>query len=572
MAEDLGASGVPVVNAGVDCLARGGGEPAKLGSEEMQKYIQDALDLVEFCRGGADTEWGAVRAAMGHEEPFELKYIGIGNEQWGDDFFAHYAAFVDAFAEAAESDPELFEGIELMFTAGVDDGDSGSHYMASYEYIEKWLKKNPDKTIDDFAGATDHHYYNEPEWFFAHADYYDPENYSRTEFTETVYGGGIQVFLGEYAAKSNTWRAALAEAAYMTGLERNGDIVRMAAYAPLFGNLTGLHWAPDLIWFNNHTSTSSVNYYVQKIFSINAGTSLIESELIGADKTEKGLSGKIGLGTWSTSATFDNLKITDNETGKLISEDDFEDNDTLKKWDRITDGTWAIKKGQLIQSSTVTDTEKYSKNGTMAYFGKTVWDNYTMTVDVTKTGGAEGFLIAFAVGDEDNNYFWNIGGWGNTVSCLQRVENGTKTDQIGGTEKSFKVVNNRTYSLKIVVTENNIKCYIDDKLYIDYTVKSSAEAEAYHVVSTDETGDIIIKLVNVTGKVKTFAIDIAGLSGVSATAEIDLVAGTSLENDNILGQKEVVTMTESTLEGVSEQFNYTVPKYSVTVLRIKTEK
>ncbi len=570
LAEDIGAIGVPVVNAGVACIVRGG-ESAPLASAQMKKFIKDALDLVEFCRGGTDTEWGAVRASLGHPEPFELKYVGIGNEQWGDDFFAHYAAFVDAFAEARAADPELFEGVELMFTAGPDDCDSGSGiYMPSYEYIEKWLKKNPDKTLADFAGATDHHYYNTPEWFLNHANYYDPENYSRTEFTKTPFGGGIQVFLGEYAAQSNTWKAGLAEAAYMTGLERNGDIVRMAAYAPLFGNLTAMHWAPDLIWFNNHTSTASVNYYVQKIFSTNAGTELLKSELIGAEKKMEGFSGKIGVGTWNTSASFDNIKIVDNDTGKVLAEQSFDDKDALRRWEKITDGAWSIKKGKLVQSSTATDTAQFGNNGTVMYYGKPMWKNYTFTVDVTKTGGAEGFLIPFAVGDEDNNFFWNIGGWGNTVSCLQEVKSGAKTDQLAGTSKRFAVANNRTYSLKIVVSEYNVKCYIDDKLYVDYTLGKTADAEAYHVVSTDETGDIIVKLVNVTGKTKTFAIDITG-ANITGKAEVDLAAGTSLTNDNILGEKEVVTMTTSELNGLSEKFNYTVPKYSVTVLRIKTK-
>ena len=154
--------------------------------------------------------------------------------------------------------------------------------MASYEEAARWLAEHPDRTIEDFAGATDHHYYNSPSWFYNHVDYYDEKNYSRdTEhMTETKFGGGINVFLGEYAAQSNTLNAALSEAAYMTGLERNGDIVKMAAYAPLFGNLTALHWAPDLIWFNNVTSTCSVNYYVQQVFAKNAGSALLSSTLM----------------------------------------------------------------------------------------------------------------------------------------------------------------------------------------------------------------------------------------------------------------------------------------------------
>lgn len=569
LAEDIGAIGVPVLNCGVACQGQSGGEASAIGSDECDRFIKDALDLVEFCRGGVDTEWGAVRAAMGHEEPFELKYIGIGNEQWGTSYYKHYEAFVEAFAEAKAENPELFEGIELMYSAGVDDGDSGSHYIDAYENTENWLNRHTDKTVLDYAGAIDHHYYNEPEWFLANADYYDPENYSRDSLTDTIFGGAIPVFLGEYAGRSNQLKAALAEAAYMTGLERNGDIVRMAAYAPLFGNLTGLHWAPDLIWFNNHTSTASTNYYVQKIFSTNVGTSILDSELIGADVDKDEFEGKIGVGTWNTVAKFDNVLIVDNDTGKVLGEDSFDENASLDDWQKVSDGNWSIKSGQLYQSSGTTNTDKYVNTGTVMYFGKRNWQNYTFTVSATKMSGAEGFIIPFAVNSKDNNYFWNIGGWGNTVTCLQKVENGTKTDQLVGTERNFTVVAGKTYELKVVVSGYNVKCYIDDRLYIDYTIRDDAEATSYQVVSTDETGDIIIKLVNVTGKAKTFAIDISGAVGsISSTASVDLVAGTSLTNDNILGEEEVVTMKSYEIDGVSEKFNYTAHKYSVTVLRI----
>lgn len=570
LAEDIGAVGVPVLNCGLCCMAQGNGAGPAVGSAEFQRYIDDALDLVEFCRGDETTVWGQVRIAMGHPEPFALKYIGIGNEQWTDRYYEHYEAFVDAFAAAKEERPELFEGIELMYSAGIDDGDSGNHYMASYEEAERWLEDNPDKTIADFAGATDHHYYNDPDWFLRNANYYDPDNYSRTSLTDTRFGGSIPVFLGEYASQSNTFRSALAEAAYMTGLERNGDIVVMAAYAPLFGELTAMHWAPDLIWFNNHTSTCSVNYYVQQIFSKNAGTTLLQSDLAGGTtETKPAFSGKVGVGTWSTSATFDNIQITNNDTGEVLAAQDFE-TDTLDQWDQISDGDWFIEDGVLYQDDTYTDTNAFANTGSATYFGDTSWRNYTLTLEATKTGGSEGFLIPFAVQDEDNNYFWNIGGWGNTVSALQSVTSGSKSDQIGGTTRNIRLVVGKTYQLKIVVTDDNVKCYIDDELYVDYTPGPSAKADVYQVVSTDDTGDIIVKLVNVSGQDQTLAIDLRNADIASATAAVDLVQGTSPANDNILGQNPVVTLQSSELEGISNQFNYTAGAYSVTVLRIKT--
>lgn len=569
LAEDIGAFGVPVINCGLACMGQSNGAGPAIGTKEFQQYIDDALDLVEFCRGDASTTWGSVRIAMGHEEPFELKYIAIGNEQWTDRFYQRYEAFVEAFAEARKENPEMYGDIELIYSAGLDDGDSGNHYFASYEEAQNWLDDNSDKTIEDFAGATDHHYYNDPDWFLKNANYYDEENYSRDSLTTTRFGGSIPVFLGEYASFSNTLRSALAEAAYMTGLERNGDIVVMASYAPLFGNITATHWAPDLIWFNNHTSTASVNYYVQQIFAKNAGTMLLQSQLDGAEANDR-LVGKIGVGTWNTSAYFDNIKIVNNDTGEVLAEQDFE-SDTLDQWQKASDGNWSVEDGKLYQKNTTTNTRLYSSTGSAVYFGDESWANYTLTLEATKTGGQEGFLIPFSVQNADNNYFWNIGGWNNTVSTLQIVTGGSKSDQVGSTTRNIKITTNQTYQLKIVVTDNNVKCYIDDELYVDYDLGESARAEAYHVVSTDETGDIIIKMVNVTGCDRTFAIDLNNTDITSDTAVVDIVAGTSLDDDNILGQTPVVTLQSSEVAGVTGQFNYTVPKYSVTVMRIKTK-
>ncbi len=569
LAEDIGAIGVPVVNCGMYCQARAGAA-VPLGTDEFQGFIQDALDLVEFCRGGADTKWGAVRIAMGHEEPFELKYIGIGNENWGNNYYKRYAAFVEAFEEAAKENPALFEGIELMYSAGPDDATSGAaNYNSSYQYAGKWLSANPGKSVTDFAGATDHHYYNTPEWFLQNTDYYDEKNYSRSDVTGTVYGGGIPVFIGEYAAKSNTLKAALAEAAYMTAIERNSDIIRMAAYAPLFGNLTALHWSPDLIWFNNHLCTGSINYYMQKLFSTNVGTELLSSNLEGAEAEYTPPAGMVGVGTWNTTAEFDNVKVVSNATGETLGEQDFTENTFTTHWKNIADGKFRVSNGKLQQTNASTSA---TTTGTVAYYGNKDWSNYTYTVEATKLAGSEGFLIPFVVQDKNEHYFWNIGGWNNTVSCLQQVTDGAKSDQVAGTVKDCFIETGRTYTLKIVVTDSNVKCYIDDVLYIDYTFSTSAGYEAYQVVSTDETGAVIIKLVNVTEEDRTFAIDLTGISSLKATAVVDQVKGDSPGNDNILGAKEDCIMETFTVSGIGTQFNFTVPQYSATVLRIETEK
>lgn len=573
LSEYIGAVGVPVLNCGICCMGRGDEtEFTELGSSEQAYYVQNMLDLIEFCRGGANTKWGAVRIAMGHEEPFELRYVGIGNEQWGESFYAHYESFVDALIEAKAEKPEIYEGIELIYSAGVDDGDSGNpDYNISYQTAQDWLGENPDCTLSDFAGATDQHYYNDPEWFLTHTNYYDPENYSRstTDFASSLYGGGIPAFVGEYAARSNTWKAGLAEAAYMTGLERNGDIVAMAAYAPLFGNLTARHWAPNLIWFDNNHITKSVDYYAQQIFSINQGKYVLKHQLTDNYKNDNtDLTGKVGLGTWRTKAIFDDVLVTDNETGKVLAYDGFERFALGDDWEKVSDGKWMIINGRLYENSKSTDTEKYANIGSTVFFGDTSWSNYTFSVTATKTDGHEGFLIPFAVGDADNCYIWNIGGWWNTKSALQKNELGARSPEITGTSTPIEIKKGIPYRLKVVVNGRNIKCYINNELYIDFDAPESTASDVYSVVSTDDTGDKIIKLVNVSGERKTVAVNVENAKSISSDAVIYEVRGNSLEDDNFLWAPEVVTMTSGVLSGVSDKFNYTVPAYSVIVIRL----
>ena len=564
LAEDIGAVGVPVINCGLYCQMRGKG-PVDMYTPEFEQYLQDMVDLVEFCRGDVNTTWGKVRASLGHPEPFELKYIGIGNENEGEVYFERYEAFLERFNEEKAKNPGLYEGLELIYSSGADEATSSENYIKSYENAYKYVTENG-ITMDQYAGVTDHHYYNDPSWFLENADYYDEDNYKRAtaDMLTTGYGGSINVFLGEYAARSNRLEAALAEAAYMTGLERNGDIVKMAAYAPLFGNLTATHWSPNLIWFNNHLSTGSISYYMQKLFSTNAGTALLASELDGAALPIENAKGRVGVGTWYTSAEFDNVKVVNNDTGCIMGLDYFLPGAYWWGWTDTTSGDWGVKNGKLLQKDTwMADNHR----GAVTFFGDTDWENYTYTVEATKLDGSEGFIIPFAAKDSDNYWFWNIGGWQNTVSCLQEIENGVKTGRVPGTVKDFTVETGKTYEIKLVVEGYNAKGYIDGELMFEKCLETGAKAESYQVVSTDENGDIIIKLVNVTDSARSFAINIENAE-VADTATVYQVAGDSLNNDNILGAEEDCKLEEFTVSGISSQFNYTVPQYSATVIRI----
>lgn len=250
MAEDIGAEPLPILNCGMACQFNSA-EVVPL--DQMDPYIQDALDLIEFANGAIETKWGMIRSQMGHPAPFNLKYLGIGNEQWGPQYFERYALFEKAVKTR-------YPDINLVSGTGPQPDDELFNYAAGK------LKSLKPALVDE-------HYYRPPEWFRDNASRYD--NYDRNSY---------KIFAGEYAAQSkfttspdnkNNWECALSEAAFMTGLERNADVVNMVSYAPLFAHVDGWQWTPDLIWFNNLTSFGTTNYYVQKLFSTNKGTHVI---------------------------------------------------------------------------------------------------------------------------------------------------------------------------------------------------------------------------------------------------------------------------------------------------------
>ncbi len=265
LAEDIGAEPLPILNCGMSCQFNAA-EVVPL--EELDTYIQDALDLIEFANGETSTRWGGLRAGMGHPGKFNLKYLGIGNEQWDEQYIERYREFEKVLKK---NHPEI------KIVSG--SGPSSAGRMFEYGWNE--LRKLSPDLIDE-------HYYMPPEWFLQNAARYD--NYDRN---------GIKVFAGEYAAHGkegadpesrNTWYSALCEAAFMTGLERNADVVHMASYAPLLAHTDAWQWRPDLIWFDNLKVMGSPNYYVQKIFSNYSGTRIVPALSEG-----KALSGQNGM-------------------------------------------------------------------------------------------------------------------------------------------------------------------------------------------------------------------------------------------------------------------------------------
>ena len=250
LSEDLGAQPLPILSCGMACQFNTG---ELVPMEELDPYVQDALDLIEFANGSVDTPWGRIRSEMGHPKPFNLKFIGVGNEQWGPQYIERYKVFEKAIKSKYP---------KMTIVSGAGPFPEGDYF----EYGMQELKKLNAEIVDE-------HYYKNPQWFRENATRYD--SYDRK---------GPKIFAGEYAAQSvaiaspdnkNNWECAFSEAAFMTGLERNAEVVNLTSYAPLMAHEEAWQWTPDLLWFNNLEAYGSANYYVQKLFATNKGTDLI---------------------------------------------------------------------------------------------------------------------------------------------------------------------------------------------------------------------------------------------------------------------------------------------------------
>ena len=266
LSEDIGAEPLPILSVGLACQYQNWEqESAHVPQDQLQPYIDDCLDLIEFANGPADSKWGKVRADMGHPAPFNMKYIGVGNEQWGEFYYERLKPFVAAIRAK-------YPDIKIVGTSGPVPEDVPDN---TYRFEDGWKAMKAQK-----ADLVDEHYYRDEQWFLTHGLRYD--SYDRK---------GPKVFAGEYAChgkgkKWNHYEAAILEAAYMTGFERNADIVHMSSPAPLFAHVDGWQWRPDQIWYDQTQMFKTVSYYVQQLYATNAGTNVLSLTMPATGKKQ----------------------------------------------------------------------------------------------------------------------------------------------------------------------------------------------------------------------------------------------------------------------------------------------
>lgn len=511
MCEDLGADALFVINCGMS-------HRENVPMDQMGELVQDALDAIEYAIGPITSKYGKMRADAGHPEPFKLEYLQVGNENGGPAYDERYTLFYDAIKKAYP---------QMKIIA-----------------CDWWNGKPTSRPIE----ILDEHYYNTPQFFFRNATKYD--TYDRK---------GYKVYVGEYAVTIGSGAGnligALGEAAFMTGMERNSDVVIMSSYAPLFTHVSGKRWNPDMINFDSARSYGTPSFYVQKLFAQNRGDVVLPVEMkLNVQMPKVELKGRAGVGTWTTQAEFKDFKVTGAD-GKV-----------LYKADLANTQGWTMSRPRSFFARDGVLTQRGNEEDTRAIVGDASWTDYTVEVKARKTGGDEGFLV-LARADEQGNFVWfNVGGWGNSRTSIERHFEGAKEEI--GKSADFKVEPDRWYDLKVEVKGDEIRGYVDGKLLSTAKDDRKPMNKVFATASRDKaSGDVILKLVNGSESAYPTQIKINGLSNLSEPRAQVLSGKPDDENTVDAPQKVAPRETKVNLQG--NGLSYEAPAHSLTIIRVK---
>ena len=511
LAEDLGAEPLYCINIGMS-------HKEVIPLDQMGQWVQDALDAIEYANGPESSVWGSLRAKNGHPKPFNLKYLEIGNENGGTPYNERWPLFVKAIL-AKYPDMKLI--------------------------ANEWAGGHPKEPNPELI---DEHYYNNPDWFIWNSNHYD--NYDRK---------GPKIFIGEYAVTSGTGngnlRGAIGEAAWMTGMERNSDIVVLGAYAPLLCNANHKAWPVNLINFDSYRWFGLPSYYVQEMFSNSQGTSVLPFSVENNPTIETPVGmGCIGLGTWMNSAEFKDVVVTA-PNGKVLFKPDFSKVDN--NWRQTGKGEWSAKEGILKQSA-------IQQNVTV-FMGDSTWKDYTITLKARMISGENGFQIYFHSKKNGERNRWDVGGWNN---ALYHLEMGLATAEMKG-----KVEMGHWYEVKIEIIGNNAKAYLDGKLVQEISDQTLAvKSLIMSVVKDVKSGDVILKVVNASAKAIKTQIDLKDAKTFSGEGKaIVLTSASPLDENTLEEPKKVYPKTEDVkLTGACCKRIF--PGNSLTVIRLSTKK
>ncbi|MDQ6417909.1 alpha-L-arabinofuranosidase C-terminal domain-containing protein [Paenibacillus sp. LHD-117] len=514
LCEDISAKPIPILPAGYDPHHQ-----RIVPIDELGPWIDDALDLIEFANGDVSTEWGGVRARLGHPEPFNLEYIGIGNEEVGEPFFERYTYFHQAIKSK-------YPDIQIINSSGP--------FAAGGEYERGW--RSARENGSDFV---DEHYYQSPDWFLAHYRRY-----------ASFKADDPKVFLGEYASWGNKYYNALVEAAFMTGLENNAHAVGLACYAPLLCNVDYVNWKPDMIWYNNHQAFGMANYYIQKLFMNHQGDRLLHLATEGFEEPVQPpdnpeiIGGKLLLGANLNEVVYRDVRLVNHETGE---EKELAD--------------------QIELSEKQGDPRKVSDQGPQVEVGKTDWSSYSLRLKAKRTSGTRGFNLYFGHRNEADYLLWDAGSWANQDTMLIAAKDGLRSCL---TQSLFTIENGVEYDLELRVEGRTIQAYIDGEL-INETVHIPTIIESLYCSSSIEegTGDIIVKAVNVQDVEVEARIQLADMRSERLLFDVYEMAGHALDAMNSFEEPEKIVPKHESMLATGNQVSHVFPKHSVTVFRFR---
>ncbi len=523
------------------------GNHVDAGSPEMEQYTREALEEIEYVSGSSTSKWGKQRAADGFPEPFKLRYIEIGNEDW----FDRSGSYDGRFTQMAKAIRAKYPDLKIIASAPV-----------------KSFK--PD--------LYDDHFYRSARQMITLGRQYDPpKGEAKTlNFNGGGWNGrqsdGIKTFVGEWATQegrpTTTLNAGLADAAFVMAMEQNADAIPLECYAPLLVNVSpadrtrgypqAWQWGTNLIGYDALGSFGSPSYYTQSMLAKNRGEVVLES-LIKVEPAPVAQApaprGGIGVGIWHTRAEYSDIKVTAPD-GSLLKA--FAPEKNLVGW-KTAGGGWDVRNNLVAPIN--------GDSETWAMSGDSNWTDYTLQLRARKLSGNEGFLVLFHAKDSDNYRWWNIGGWGNTQTRFEAAEKGERAAY--GEGVPFAVETNRWYDIKLVIAGHHIRGYVDDKL-VSETNDKPASAPLPIVASaaySSSNRTVFVKVVNPGDASMKMDIRLHGTGQVEPKGSAVVLSGDP-NAVNSVDQPLNIAPKQEAITNASESFRRTFLPHSLTILRL----
>lgn len=525
LAEDLGAKPLYVVNVGI---WHGGYTPL---DSLKDTWLKECLDALEYANGDVTTKYGALRAKNGHPAPFNIEYLEIGNE--------NYNFYMDSNRDQSHQYPERYK----LFYDAIKAKYPNINLIGN---VESWGTDRPSWRNSYPVDLLDEHYYRTPAWFAENFHKYDT-------YPRTLPNGkpAPRIYVGEYAVTNGfgnlgNQNAALGEAVYMMGMENNSDIVPLNSYAPIFVNENDAKWRPDMIRFSSSRVMGTPSYYVQMLMAQNVGKQVVKVE---QDNPYEGLTRKsitpkqsrVGYSSWGTQVSYTHCDPLP-KTGKpeFVS-GHWEMNDDILQLKRREEGPLAIC-NQVIDS-----------------------DHYTIQCRARKDNGPEGFIIVFNYVDPQNYCWLNIGGWGNTQHAIEQISSGGKLQTV---IKRGRVETGRWYDVKLQVSGDSVKAWLDNDLVFDTVLKRDESKGIFSSATIDDQkGELIVKIVNSGEEGTTANINLKNFDATSARV-IRLKANDGMD-ENTLQSPTHISPVEQQLSPDRNCVQLEVPAYSLNIVHIK---